>query len=169
MKIALSGTIAVILASFVWAGCSSADDSTVASSGQDLSGSGSAAGSTGASNDPTGAAAPNQPAGPPTPKPGPTPIKCPPGEKICRLGAPPGTTPNASGAVNRCVDVCVPMGAMCVAPECGPVCDPSGPPPRKFCSWDATTCKWECPVCDPPPPPKQGCQWDPTACVWLCL
>lgn len=58
---------------------------------------------------------------------------CPVGEHSCEMA-------NDKGI---CVDRCVPMGVMCVAPNCV--------------------------VCDPTPPPKDGCKWDAEDCVWLCL
>ena len=112
--------------------------------------------------------------------------KCPAGEKKCLVEKNDGT----------CANRCVPNEVLCIAPpvckiacedpmghaprlgctwdtstcqwDC-PVCDPLGGQPHAGCSWNTTTCQWDCPVCDPPPPPKQGCSWDSTHCVWLCL
>jgi hypothetical protein len=89
---------------------------------------------------------------------------CPPDEKICLFGDP------DPSHVGDCISKCVPDTYLCVAPpSCGHiVCDPNGPQPRPGCSWDETTCTWECPVCDPTPEPRPGCSWNETTCVWDC-
>jgi hypothetical protein len=108
---------------------------------------------------------------------------CGPGKKACYLGPADGICqPECVIDTALCVSTCHPVcdpdkqprpGCQWNAQTCSwdcPVCDPDGPAPRPACQWNIQTCAWDCPVCDPDgPAPQPDCQWDSQHCLWVCL